>query len=75
VARPVETPRPAPAQTKPESAPRPTADAPILREVTARPKSPVLNQLAGLLRNRESLRVAFVLNEIFDRPKCKRMRS
>jgi hypothetical protein len=41
----------------------------------ARPVSPFLTQLAGLLQKKDSLRAALVLREIFDRPLCDRPRS
>lgn len=39
---------------------------------TARPVSPLLGRLGGMLRDRNSLALAFVLREVFDRPVSQR---
>lgn len=78
IALPLEPPPPRP--RKPEPPPRPVAPAPpppppVVVEPPRlpvprprRPASPMLTQLSGLLRDKNSLATAFVLREIFDRP-------
>jgi hypothetical protein len=45
---------------------------PIAAMRTSKPVAPHLQELRGLLRSSRGLRTAFVINEIFGTPRCRR---
>ena len=70
--RPVPVPMPAVVVAVPEPAPPPPPPR-LVRP--PRPTSPLLTRLGGMMRDRDSLALAFVLREVFDRPVSQRRRD
>src|SRR5262245_21081185 len=69
-----------PSPPAPESQPpqAPEAPQPVHRPEALpakAPQSPAVKMVRALLKNRQSLGAAFLLREIFDRPRCRRPRS
>lgn len=79
--RPVQRPaRPAIAEAipvkvvPPTAVPRPAQPAALGPSTTVKPTSPAIRQLLELLKNRQNLATAFLLNEVFDGPRARKPR-